>query len=134
MDIGTAEYITNNVYCNLTLVGESFDKSVFGIVIPKNWLYTRDLDVNVLSLRELGELDNLKQKWFQKSSCPEPSQTSTAMKVEPMGGLFLIFGVISILSLLLFIWSKRNVLNSNFFALVNEKYFSRKTKNSARRY
>ncbi|CAF3488138.1 unnamed protein product, partial [Rotaria sp. Silwood2] len=29
-DIGVAQYITNNVYCNLTLVGEDFDKSVFG--------------------------------------------------------------------------------------------------------
>nr|4IO2_A Chain A, Glutamate receptor 1 [Adineta vaga]4IO2_B Chain B, Glutamate receptor 1 [Adineta vaga]4IO3_A Chain A, AvGluR1 ligand binding domain [Adineta vaga]4IO3_B Chain B, AvGluR1 ligand binding domain [Adineta vaga]4IO4_A Chain A, AvGluR1 ligand binding domain [Adineta vaga]4IO4_B Chain B, AvGluR1 ligand binding domain [Adineta vaga]4IO5_A Chain A, AvGluR1 ligand binding domain [Adineta vaga]4IO5_B Chain B, AvGluR1 ligand binding domain [Adineta vaga]4IO6_A Chain A, AvGluR1 ligand bindin len=70
MDIGTAEYVTNNIYCNLTLVGEDFDKSTFGIVTPKEWLYAKDLDVNILSLRETGILDNLKKKWFQTKACP----------------------------------------------------------------
>ena len=39
MDAGVVEYATNNIYCNLTLVGADFDKSAFGIVFQKNWLY-----------------------------------------------------------------------------------------------
>ena len=39
LDNGLAEYVTNNVYCNLTVIGESFDKGGFGIITPKQWLY-----------------------------------------------------------------------------------------------
>ncbi|CAF4381816.1 unnamed protein product, partial [Rotaria sordida] len=70
LDSGVAEYITNNVYCNLTLVGAEFDKSEFGIVVPKDWAYEQDLDVKILELRESGELDRLEEKWFQKNGCP----------------------------------------------------------------
>ncbi|CAF4413231.1 unnamed protein product, partial [Adineta steineri] len=56
-DIGVAEYDTNNIFCNLTLVGADFDKSSFDIVIPKDWLYTQDLDVTILSLTETDVLD-----------------------------------------------------------------------------
>ncbi|CAF4254221.1 unnamed protein product, partial [Rotaria sordida] len=66
MDNGVSEYITNNIYCNLTLVEDDFEKGVFGIVTPKEWLYTKDLDVNILLLSESGQLDYLRQKWFQK--------------------------------------------------------------------
>ncbi|CAF1304804.1 unnamed protein product [Rotaria sp. Silwood1] len=46
MDTGMAEYITNNIYCNLTLIGQHFDKGVFGIVTPNEWLYAKVLIVN----------------------------------------------------------------------------------------
>ncbi|CAF0965076.1 unnamed protein product [Rotaria sordida] len=134
MDIGVAEYDTNNVYCNLTLVGEGFDKSVFGIVTSKEWLYAQDLDVNILSLRESGELDDLRIKWFQIKNCPDSSETSTAIGIESMGGLFLTFGVISVLSLLLFAWSKRHILINYLFILICRKKSSRKRKNSMRRH
>ncbi|CAF2936893.1 unnamed protein product [Rotaria sp. Silwood2] len=111
MDSGTGEYVTNNVYCNLTLVGAEFDKSAFGIVVSKQWLYGQDLDVNILSLRESGALDDLKRRWFQLCSCPDTSDTSTSLVIEAMGGLFLTFGVISILSMFLFIWKKRFRIN-----------------------
>lgn len=107
MGAGVAEYITSSVYCNLTAVGESFDNSVFGIVTPKEWIYAHDLDVNILSLRELGILDQLRQKWFKVNNCYKSSDTSTEMIIESMSGLFLTFGVICILSLLLFAWKKR---------------------------
>ncbi|CAF5042695.1 unnamed protein product, partial [Rotaria sp. Silwood1] len=92
MDIGVAEYDINNIYCDLTLIGEGFDKSVFSIVTSKEWLYAQDLDVNILSLRESDELDDLRIKWFQTKKCPDSSEASTALGIESMGGLFLIFG------------------------------------------
>ncbi len=39
MDIGVAEYLINNVYCNLTFVGGEFNKGIMNIVTPKQWLY-----------------------------------------------------------------------------------------------
>lgn len=118
MDIGVAEYATNNIYCNLTLIGGDFDKSAFGIVIPKDWIYAQDLDVNILALRETGRLDTLRIKWFQAKTCQGDYNGPTAMGIESLGGLFLLFGVISILSMLLFLWKNRYIINkfiSNLF-------------------
>ncbi|CAF1417594.1 unnamed protein product [Rotaria sp. Silwood1] len=105
-DAGAAEYVINNVYCNLTLVGEGFDKSVFGIITPKQWLYGQDLDVNILSLRETGSLDNLRRKWFQIKKCSDSSSISTAIDIEALIGLFILFGGFCILSLFLFVCNK----------------------------
>ncbi|CAF2099385.1 unnamed protein product [Rotaria magnacalcarata] len=60
--IGGAEYVTNNIYSNLTLVGEGFEQESLAIVTPKQWLYGQDLDVNILFLKESGNLDNLQVK------------------------------------------------------------------------
>ncbi|CAF3075939.1 unnamed protein product [Rotaria sp. Silwood2] len=118
MDSGTAQYVTNNIYCNLTLVGADFDESSLGIVTPKHWLYEQDLDVNILSLRESGILDDLKRKWFQISSCSGTSDLPTGMAMETMSGLFLTFAVIIVLSLLLFLWTKRFTMTDYLFKLV----------------
>ncbi|CAF5016058.1 unnamed protein product, partial [Rotaria sp. Silwood1] len=129
-DNGVATYITNNIYCNLTLVGNDFDKSVFGIITHQKWLYKQDLDVNILLLREAGDLERLKQKWFEAQNCPDSSQTSTAIGIEATSGLFMVFGVISILSLLLFAWRKRHNIKNYLFRLISLKNSSAKTKDS----
>jgi hypothetical protein len=107
MDAPILEYITSNIYCNLTLVGTDFDQSSFGIVVQKDWLYAKDLDVNILSLRESDALDNLKNKWFQANGCAISSQIPTGMTIQSMAGLFLTFGIISILAFLLFLRKNR---------------------------
>jgi ABC-type amino acid transport substrate-binding protein len=112
MDIGVAEYATNNIYCNLTLVGADFDSSTFGIVIPKQWIYKQDLDVNILLLRESGQLDDLRSKWFQAKTCQDGSNGPTAMKIESLGGLFITFAVISILSIFVLIWTNRYIIKN----------------------
>jgi ABC-type amino acid transport substrate-binding protein/ABC-type branched-subunit amino acid transport system substrate-binding protein len=114
VDSGLVEYATNNVYCNLTLVGADFYKNAFGIVFQKNWLYQKDLDVNILLLRESGALDDLKRRWFQTNYCSRLSSTFTSMTIESMAGLFLTFGVISVLSILLFVWKKRFIIQNYF--------------------
>ncbi|CAF4619855.1 unnamed protein product [Rotaria sp. Silwood1] len=128
MDIGTGEYITNNIYCNLTLIEDDFDKGVFGIVTPKEWLYTKDLDVNILLLRESGQLDDLRQKWFKKRNCPNLDETSISMEIDSMSGLFLIFALITFLSLLLSIWSKRLIIKDNLLNILHRKGFLLKKK------
>ncbi|CAF1037353.1 unnamed protein product [Rotaria sp. Silwood1] len=108
MDSGVLEYATSTIYCNLTLVGTDFDRSIFGIAMPKQWLYEEALDFNILSLRESGELDNLRIKWFQGSACSDSPDVSTSMSIESTSGLFIIFIILLILSLLLYIWEKRH--------------------------
>ena len=110
IDEGIGEYITNNIYCNLTLIGDDFDSGAFGIVTEKDWLYAQDLDVNILQIRESGELDDLRQKWFQGRNCLDTTETSTAMTIEHLGGLFLTFAVICILSVILFVFKKHRII------------------------
>ncbi|CAF1263486.1 unnamed protein product [Rotaria sordida] len=110
LDDGIAQYMTNNIYCNLTLVGDGFDVGIFGIVTPRQWLFAQDLDVNILSLRETGDLENLRQKWFEQKLCSDSTVTSTAIEIEAVSGLFVTFAVISVLSLLLFLCMKRFII------------------------
>ncbi|CAF1010573.1 unnamed protein product [Rotaria sordida] len=107
LDDGIAQYVTNDIYCNLTLAGNGFDVGIFGIVTPKQWLYAQDLDVNILSLRETGQLEDLRQKWFEQKHCSDSTVTSTAIEIKAISGLFVTFAVISVLSFLLFLWMKR---------------------------
>ncbi|CAF4254566.1 unnamed protein product, partial [Rotaria sordida] len=101
LDDGIAQYVTNDIYCNLTLAGNGFDVGIFGIVTPKQWLYAQDLDVNILSLRETGQLEDLRQKWFEQKHCSDSTVTSTAIEIKAVSGLFVTFAVISVLSFLL---------------------------------
>jgi ABC-type amino acid transport substrate-binding protein len=110
MDSGVLEYETSSTYCNLTLPGTDFARSAFGIVFQKNWLYEKDLDVAILSIREAGTFDALKTKWFQTNGCSVSSDISTAMTIESMAGLFLTFAIISILAVFLFAWTKRFII------------------------
>jgi ABC-type amino acid transport substrate-binding protein len=126
MDSGPLEYTTSNVYCNLTLIGADFDKTAFGIAFQKNWLYKEVFNLNILSLRESGDLDELKRKWFQTSYCSQASPTFTSMTIESMAGLFLTFAAISILVILLFIWKKRFIIIDYILFLKNRKDFQTK--------
>ncbi len=110
MDSGMAEYLTGEFYCNLTLVGASFNPGAFGIVIRKQWIYGEELDINILSLKESGALDDLKAKWFPTNNCPDAPDTSTSMGIDTLSGLLLVFAVISVLSWFLFAWQKRYVI------------------------
>lgn len=124
LDIGAVEYFTNNIYCNLTLIGPLFAPSSYGIAYSKQWLYGKDLDIVILSLRESGVLDDLKKKWFEKHVCQDSSlsRISTSINIEAMSGLLLTFGIISILSLVLFIWKKRFALKGHLTGSTRRKH------------
>ncbi|UJR06934.1 hypothetical protein I4U23_011223 [Adineta vaga] len=110
LDVSSGEYATNNIYCNLTLIGNSFYPTGVGLVMPKQWLYKQDLDVQILLLKETGKLDQLKTKWFQPSICATTVDNTTSMKVTALAGLFLTFAIITILSILLCLWKKRSFI------------------------
>ncbi|CAF3942297.1 unnamed protein product, partial [Adineta steineri] len=128
MDEGVLEYETSSNYCNLTLVGTGFDPSAFGIVFQKNWVYEQVLDVNILSLRESGTINNLKSKWFQSNTCSQSLDTSTGSSIEVMGGLFVTFLVMCGLSLIFFILVNRSHIISRLWQIINKvRYRVRQT-------
>ncbi|CAF3624006.1 unnamed protein product [Rotaria sp. Silwood1] len=133
VDSGNGEYVLNNIYCDLTAVGDGFSKTVFAIVTPKEWLYAQDLDVNILSLKESGELENLREKWFEVQNCSSSDATSIVIGIEATSGLFLVFRVISILSLLLFAWLKRHTIKNRLFQLIYPKKYSPEIQDSMKR-
>ena len=133
MDTGIAEYVTNSVYCNLTLVGTDFDKSSFGIVIPKQWLYAQELDVNILLLREAGTLDELKRKWFQSAVCSASSEERTGIRLETMSGLFLTFAIICVISLMFMIYEKRRLIKNYVLQRIGVKTRSVRPSSPARK-
>ncbi|CAF0934641.1 unnamed protein product [Adineta ricciae] len=112
VDGSVSEYIVNNIYCNLTLVGKDFNTNAFGIVFQKNWQYKNIFDKAVLLLRESGDIDELKRKWFKTTVCSETVQTtSQAMTIESMAGLFVTFIIISLLAIIVCLWKHRSCLN-----------------------
>jgi len=133
MDAGVLEYVTSSVYCNLTLVGVDFEKSAFGIVIPKQWLYAENLDVNILSLRESGELDNLKRKWFQSSTCFDAADTPTGTSINALSGLFATFAVVTSLAIFLYVWKKWHAIKNSLLTLTHRTNSLAET-NRARRF
>lgn len=124
IDSGAGEYATNNLFCNLTLIGSDFDRGGFGIVTIKQWIYEHDLDVAVLYLRETGALDELKEKWFHTSICHSTQETTVTAAIETMSGLFLTFAVTSALSLILFAWKRRLLVRDFFLNIASRKIFS----------
>ena len=122
MDSGIAEYLTNNVYCGLSMVGPSFDVGTYGIVYPKHWLYAEDFDVNVLALRESGELDNIARRWFESKTCEEIVEAPNVMGVESMAGLFVTVGVIFMIALLALAWRRRMSIKNGLLLFKSRRY------------
>ena len=122
IDRPTGEYLTNNVYCQLTLVGSDFDSRKFGIMFPKNWLFIEDFDRNVLAMREQGEFDKLNKRWFKSSICHDALDAPNAMNVESMAGLFLTVGIIVIVALLALVWRKRTVIKNRIRSSIGRPY------------
>ncbi|CAF1268664.1 unnamed protein product [Rotaria magnacalcarata] len=106
IDTGSAEYMTNDVYCNLTIAGSGFDVGIFAIPMRKGWIYANDLDVALLLLRESGDLNNLYAKWFQYKNCPDNSVLTDAIDSRALIGLFMVFGIVCVLSIFIFAWGK----------------------------
>ena len=109
MDAGLLEYAINTLYCNLTLVGTTFNPTSYAIVVPKGWLYLETLDVNILRLKESGFFEGLVNKWFRSQVCPD-SNESVAITIVSVGGLFSTFAVITLLALFSFFWTRRLII------------------------
>ncbi|CAF1394231.1 unnamed protein product [Rotaria sordida] len=125
-DSSILEYAVNNYYCNeLVVTGVGFIKTSFAIVVPKNWLYKTDLDVNILELRESQKLESLENVWLKYRACSSSSSSSPnslsqvdgkkseTFSLDVFGGLCLTFFIITAIAFGFHIWNCRlNIINA----------------------
>ena len=109
-NISTAFHI-QNLYCDLTTVGLGFSHSFYQIPVKHGWLYTAELNFNILSFLESGQIDRISTKWFQRNNCSRTihqfaHQTKT-VAITTVTRLFLTFALVSFLSLFFHFWPKR---------------------------
>jgi ionotropic glutamate receptor len=122
-DSSVLEYATNNHYCDkLTVVGVGFVKSSFGVVLPKDWIYKKDLDVHILALRESERLEVLENMWLGKRNCPSTlrntdnnagGSASDTLSLDVMSGFFLTFLILTAVAFGLHLWHCRAPIVAN---------------------
>jgi len=102
----TQEFISNSLPCDKWVVGEVFAKSNFGIGLA----YANDTTIHqiseaILSLRESGVIDDIRNSWLQAGACDSSSELySTRLTLEDLSGAFVVLGVfifIAIISLII---------------------------------
>ncbi|CAF4739571.1 unnamed protein product, partial [Rotaria sp. Silwood2] len=97
---GSTEYHVNNIYCDLMTVGVEFAHGSYQIPVRQDWVYKEDLDFNILSLIESEDLDRISAKWFGQRTCSKTNLFEPKIiTVQIMGGLFITFLIISIISI-----------------------------------
>ncbi|CAF2761918.1 unnamed protein product [Rotaria sp. Silwood2] len=126
-DSSILEYAVNNYYCNeLTVTGVGFVKSSFAIVLPKNWLYKTDLDVNIVTLRESEKLESLENVWMNDRTCSSSSSSlkqtdgpnSKTFSLNVLGGIFLTFFIITVIAFAVHIWHCRVAIISTLHQII----------------
>uniref|UniRef100_A0A8C8RLM8 Glutamate receptor n=1 Tax=Pelusios castaneus TaxID=367368 RepID=A0A8C8RLM8_9SAUR len=80
-------------HCNLIRAPEVIGARGFGIAAAKGSPWASKLSTAVLKLGESGTLDYLRQKWWETSCFHKGQDTSSPLKPQAMGGLFLILAV-----------------------------------------
>ncbi|CAF1216226.1 unnamed protein product [Rotaria magnacalcarata] len=126
-DSSVLEYAVNNYYCDkLIIAGVGFVKSSFAIVLPKNWLYKRDLDLHILALRETQKLESLENAWLRHRTCPSSSSSSAnhenkedsskteTFSLDVLGGLFLTFLITTAIAFCFHLWHCRVAIINGF--------------------
>jgi ionotropic glutamate receptor len=116
------EYAVNNYYCDkLSVVGVGFVKSSYGIVLPKDWPYKKDLDVHIMAMRESEKLENLENSWLGHRTCSSSDKIDQAnglnneiFSVDAMGGLFLTFFILTVIAFIFHLWNCRAAINNKF--------------------
>ncbi|XP_055903176.1 glutamate receptor ionotropic, kainate 2 [Eupeodes corollae] len=119
MESTTLEYIVERK-CELMQVGAWLDYKTYGIAMPFNSPYRKQISKAVLKLGESGTLAELKRKWWKEkhgggrcSQMAAESADTPELGVENVGGVFLVLGL-GLLSaigigLVEFLWNVKEV-------------------------
>ncbi|EFC48569.1 predicted protein [Naegleria gruberi] len=87
------EYMANQPPCDTLIVGDLFNPGNYGLPFAKgNWMIGHFSSI-LLSMRESGLVEKLKKKWWiEKGSCSlvASSQEASGVKIQDLGGIFLI--------------------------------------------
>ncbi|CAF2789310.1 unnamed protein product [Rotaria sp. Silwood2] len=117
------EYAIANHFCRqLIVVGVGTLKSPIGIVMRKDWEYKTTLNQNIQSMRDSGFLEQLEEKWFGQQKCLDSSKSlygkdetggknkNDTFSLDVIGGLFIIFIIVSFIALLLHVCHVRTTI------------------------
>ncbi|KAF2904869.1 hypothetical protein ILUMI_01302 [Ignelater luminosus] len=93
MESSSIEYEMSK-HCDLIQVGPWLDVKGYGIAMPVNSAYRTELSGAVLKMQEMGQLHELKEKWW-KGKCEKESsdkESATSMGLSNVGGVFVVLG------------------------------------------
>uniref|UniRef100_A0AAN0N7A0 Glutamate receptor 1 n=1 Tax=Polyphagotarsonemus latus TaxID=1204166 RepID=A0AAN0N7A0_9ACAR len=96
------DYVNERKPCDTIKVGRNLDAKGYGIATPLNSPLTIELNLKILSFKELSELTKLENKWwFDRSECKSIEKRSTnnienSLTLNNVAGCFyiLMFGII----------------------------------------
>nr|QKN21291.1 glutamate receptor ionotropic kainate 2 [Bactrocera dorsalis] len=119
MESTTLEYIIER-NCDLMQVGGWLDYKTYGIAMPFNSPYRKQISGAVLKLGESGMLSELKRKWWKEmhggGSCSQAESSggdTPELDLENVGGVFLVLGIGLLTAILIgmceFLWNIKAV-------------------------
>ncbi|XP_044754101.1 glutamate receptor ionotropic, kainate 2-like isoform X2 [Coccinella septempunctata] len=135
--------------CELKSVGNWLNSISYAIAMPMNAGYLGIINSAILNLSESGELDKLKEKWWEKRRkdpiCQEERITGedTSLKLTRVAGVFLVTGIgIAtgyVVAVMEFLWNVKTVavdekmtymeaLKHEFLFVINLKLQKKRTK------
>ncbi|WOL17775.1 glutamate receptor 3.7-like [Canna indica] len=88
------------------IIGQTFTRSGWGFAFPRDSPLAVDMSTAILKLSEDGELQKLRKKWFCNTTCISQSGRSSKpnqLHFSCFWGLFVVCGVATMASLLLFL-------------------------------
>ncbi|XP_065594000.1 probable glutamate receptor [Cyrtonyx montezumae] len=80
-------------HCNLIRAPEVIGARGFGIATAQASPWTKKLSVAVLKLRESGDLDYLRNKWWESSCLHKSRERWSPLQPQALGGLFLTLAI-----------------------------------------
>ncbi|NWS54334.1 GLRK protein, partial [Chunga burmeisteri] len=80
-------------HCNLIRAPEVIGARGFGIATTQASLWTKKLSIAVLKLGESGELDYLRNKWWETSCLHQSRDRWSPLQPQALGGLFLTLAI-----------------------------------------
>ncbi|XP_067620605.1 glutamate receptor ionotropic, kainate 2 [Eurosta solidaginis] len=119
MESTTLEYIIER-NCDLMQVGGWLDYKTYGVAMPFNSPYRKQISGAVLKLGESGTLSELKRKWWKEmhgggscSTAESSSSDTPELDLENVGGVFLVLGIGLLTAILIgiceFLWNIKAV-------------------------
>ncbi|KAI5055037.1 hypothetical protein GOP47_0030182 [Adiantum capillus-veneris] len=90
--------------CGFTIAGQEFTKGGWGFAFPKDSELAVDMSTAILTLSEAGQLQKIHDAWLSTDKCASDGSEvdSSQLSLDSFWGLFLITGLASVASLLVY--------------------------------
>ncbi|XP_010223784.1 PREDICTED: probable glutamate receptor [Tinamus guttatus] len=80
-------------HCNLIRAPEVITARGFGIATPRGSPWTKSLSISILTLRESGQLEQLRTKWWESRCRHQTRERWAPLPPHALAGLFLTLGI-----------------------------------------